>query len=153
MTNGPVKIDRLKERGRRGDLDVIGARDVEGAVAADADIGAGRADQRLGLRQDQVFGQRFGRRRDLGRYIRALVGIKDREALEERDRVGLVAGLSRARALAGGNKAVGINDRDAFLALAHMGAEFQRLAEGKPVLAAEPRSVQASHRIRMLMPL
>ena len=104
VADRPVKIDRLEEGRRRGHLDGVGARDIEGAVAADADIGAGRADQRLGLRQDQVVGQRFRRRRDRGRDILALVGIKDREALEERDRVGFVAGFGGARALAVGNK-------------------------------------------------
>ena len=96
MTNGPVKIDRLEEGRRRRHLDVVGAGNIEGAIAADADIGAGGADQRLGLRQDQVVGQRLRRRRDIGGKILALVGIEDREALEKRDRVGLVAGLGGA---------------------------------------------------------
>jgi hypothetical protein len=39
---------RQEGRGRRH-LDVIGAGNIEGAVAADADIGAGRADQRASL--------------------------------------------------------------------------------------------------------
>jgi hypothetical protein len=137
MTNCPVKIDRLKElRGRRHP-DVIGAGDIEGAVAADADIGPGRCYQRLGLRQDQVFGQRFRHGREVSGKILALVGIKDREAFEERDRVGLVADLGSARALAVGNEAVSVDDRGAAFALAHMRAEFQRLAEGEPVLAGK----------------
>jgi len=49
--DGPVPVDRLEVSSRRRHLDVIGARDVEGAAAADAQIGAGRADQRLGLRR------------------------------------------------------------------------------------------------------
>src|SRR5438309_90542 len=54
VADGPVKVYRLKKgRGRRH-LDEIGARDTEGAVAADAQVGAGRADQRLGLRQDEI---------------------------------------------------------------------------------------------------
>src|SRR5260370_5734612 len=52
MEDGPVPVDWLKESRRRGNLDVVRAWDVEGAVAADADIGAGRAAQRLGLVQD-----------------------------------------------------------------------------------------------------
>ena len=95
MKDGPVPVDRLEKRRGRRHLDVVGARDVEGAVAADADIGAGRADQRLGLRQDQVFGERLRRRRDVGRKILALVGVEDREALEKRDRFRLVAGFAR----------------------------------------------------------
>ena len=113
MEDGPVPVDGLeKSRGRR-DLDVIGARDIEGAVAADADIGAGSNDQRLGLRQDQVVGQRRRRRHDLGRYIFALVGIKDREALKKRDGGGLVAGLCGPLALAIRDEAVGIDDHSA----------------------------------------
>ena len=137
MANRPMTVDRLEEARRRRHLDVIGARHIEGAVAADADIGAGRADQRLGLRQDQVFGKRRGRRRDVGRQILALVGVEDREALEERDRFGFVAGLGGARALAVGNEAVGIDDRGALFALLDMRADFERLAEGEPVLAGE----------------
>jgi hypothetical protein len=38
----------------------------------------------------------------------------------------------RAHALAVGNEAVGINDRFALFALAHMAAGFERLAEGEP---------------------
>jgi hypothetical protein len=117
MTDGPVKIDRLEKRRGRWHLDVVFARDIEGAVAADADIGAGRADQRLGLRQDQVFGDRRRRRRDVGRKILALVGVENREALEERNRLRFVPGFGGARALAVGNEAVGIDDGGAFLAL------------------------------------
>ena len=137
MADGPVPVDRIeKGRGRRH-LDVIGAWDIEGAVAADADIGAGSADQRLGLRQDQVVGQRRRRRRDLGRYILALVGIKDREALEKRDRVGLVAGFCGTLALAIRDEAVGIDDRSAAFALPDMRADLERLAEGEPILAGK----------------
>jgi hypothetical protein len=81
MTDGPVPVDRLEERRGRRHPDVVFARDVEGTVTADAEIGAGRADQRLGLRQDQVFGSRFQRRRDVGRKTLALVAVEDREAL------------------------------------------------------------------------
>jgi hypothetical protein len=124
MADGPVPVNRLEiGRGRRH-LDVVFAGDVEGAVAANAQIGAGRADQRLGLRQDQVFGDRLRRRRYIRRKILALVAIEDRELLEERDRFGFVAGFRRARAFAVRNEAVGIDDGGAFRALAHMGAEL-----------------------------
>jgi hypothetical protein len=84
MKNRPVKIYRLEESRRRRHLDVIGARHIEGAGAADADIGAGRADQRLCLRQDKVLGKRLRRWCYVRRKILALVGVEDREALEER---------------------------------------------------------------------
>ena len=48
-----------------------------------------------------------------------------------------VAGFGGARALAIRNQAVGIDEGDAFLALAHMGADSERLAEGEPALAGE----------------
>src|SRR6516165_11304587 len=127
MADRSVKIYWLVERRRRRHLDVIGAWDIEGAVAADADIGAGRADQRLGLRQDQVFGDRYRRGRDGSRKILDLVGIEDRKALQKRDRLGFVARFGGAGALPGGDEAVGIDERGAFFALLHMGAELQRL--------------------------
>jgi hypothetical protein len=93
-----VPVDRLeKGRGRRH-LNVIGARNVGGSIASDAQIGAGCADQPLGLRQDEVFGTRRRRRREIGRKIRALVTVENREALEERDRFGFVpASAARER--------------------------------------------------------
>jgi hypothetical protein len=94
MTYRPVPVDRFKiSRGRRH-LDEVFARDVEGAVAANAQIGAGRADQRRGLRQDQAFGDRRRRRRDVGRKILALVGVEDGEDL----RNGMASGSSPASA-------------------------------------------------------
>src|SRR6266851_2782157 len=137
MADGPVPIDRLEISRRRRDLDVVGARDVEGAVAADAEIGAGRADQRLGLRQDQIFAKRRRRRRYVRWEILALVGVEDREAFEERNSFGFIAGFRGARAFAVGNEPVGIDDGRAFLALAHMGADGERLAESEPALAGE----------------
>ena len=153
MTNRPVTINRLEERRRRRHLDVIVARDVEGAVAADADIGAGRADQRLGLRQDQIFGERFRQRRDVGGKILALVGIEDREALEERDRVGFVAGFRGARAFAVGNEAVGIDDGGALSPLRTWAPSFSAWRKVSQFWPVKPRSATAPHRIRMLMPL
>jgi hypothetical protein len=73
MTDGPVPVDRLEISRRRRHLDVVGARDVERAAAADTQIGAGRADQRLGLRQDEIFRKRGRRRRNVGRTAYVLV--------------------------------------------------------------------------------
>ena len=98
-----------------------------------------RSRRACGLRQDQVRHWR-----DVGGKILALVGIEDREALEERNGFGLIAGFGGARALAVGNEAVGIDDGGAFFALAHMGPD------GEPL---KPRSATAHHRIRMLRPL
>jgi hypothetical protein len=55
---------------------VLGAGNIDGAVPADVEIDAGRADRRLGLRQDEVFGERRRRRRDVRRKSFALVALK-----------------------------------------------------------------------------
>ena len=137
MADRPVKINRLEEgRGRRH-LDVVGAGHVISAVAADANVGAGRADQRLGLRQDEVFARRHRRRRQIFRQILALVGVEHREALQKRDRFGLVAGLFVARALAPGNEAIGKDDRRAFFALLDVRADLEGLAKCEPALGGE----------------
>jgi hypothetical protein len=75
-----------------------------------------------------------GAGREVGRKILALVGVEDREAFEEGDGFRLLGG---ARAFPVRTEAVGIDDGGAFLALAHMGAELQRLAESEPALAGE----------------
>jgi hypothetical protein len=90
------------------------------------------------LGEGHVFGGRGRRGRGgLGGQILALVGVEDREALEKGDGIGFLARLLGARPFAIGNEAIGIDDRRAFLALAHMAAEAERLAEGEPALAGE----------------
>ena len=49
MEGGAVPVDRLEIGCRRRHLHEIARRAVEGPVAADAEIDAGRRDQRLGL--------------------------------------------------------------------------------------------------------
>jgi hypothetical protein len=97
MTHCAVPVDRLEVNRRRRRLDKIGAWDIERAIAANAQIGAGGGDQRLGLRQDQLVSNRCRQRREVGRKILALVGVEDREVLEERNGFGFVAGFRRAR--------------------------------------------------------
>src|SRR5215472_5397421 len=80
---------------------------------------------------------RLRRRCYVGRQILALVGIENREALEERDRVRLVAGFRRACPFAVGNEAVGIDETNALFALADMRADFERLPEREPFLGGE----------------
>jgi hypothetical protein len=84
VTDGPVPVDRLEIRRRRWHRDVIGARDIEGAIATNAQIGAGGVDQRLSLRQNEIFSDECGGRRDICGKIFALVGIEHRKGLEER---------------------------------------------------------------------
>ena len=86
----PVPVDRLEIGVGPRHLHVILRRAVEGAVAADAEIGAGRGDQRLGLGEDQTLGHRRRRGRpDLAGKVLALIGVEHGESLEERDRPGL----------------------------------------------------------------
>ena len=66
---------------------------------------------------------------DVVGQVFALRRVEDREALQERDRLGFLAGLSRALLLVVGDEAVGIDDGRAALALADIAAERQRLAE------------------------
>jgi hypothetical protein len=137
MQHRAMPVDRLEVARRRRHLDKILARHIKGTVAADANVGAGRADQRLGLRQDEVFARRHRRRRQIFRQILALVGVEHREALQKRDRFGLVACFFVARALAPGNEAIGKDDRRAFFALLDVRADLEGLAKCEPALGGE----------------
>ena len=135
MQRGPVPVDRLEVGLRRRHADEVAERVVVGALPADAEVGAGGTDQRLDPRLDERGIRRRRRRRQLGRQAVALLDIEHGEALEEVDRAGVLARLLRALALLAGDEAVGVDDRRAALALAHIAAERERLAEGEPALA------------------
>ena len=96
-----------------------------------------RLDQRLDLGLDQA---RLRRRRgdhEILRQTFALRQVEDGEALEERDRLRFLAGLSRPFLLVVGNEAVGIDDGRAVLALADIAAEAEGLAKRQPALDRE----------------
>ncbi len=61
--------------------------------------------------------------------VLALVGVEHGEALEERDRAGLVAVALGPPAFVVGHEAVGIDDGRAVLALADIAAEAQAPGE------------------------
>ena len=82
----------------------------------------------------------------------ALRQVEDGEALEERDRLRFLAGLSRPFLLVVGNEAVGIDDGGAVLALADVAAEAEGLAKRQPALAGKPCSITAPQRISTLTP-
>ena len=63
-----------------------------------------------------------------------MVSVKDHKALEERDGLGIVAGLHRAPALVVGNKAVGMDDGGAALTLSNVATEGEGLPERDPTL-------------------
>ena len=130
-----MPVHRL-EIGLRGwHLDDIADDRMERAVAADADVGATGADQRLGLWQDQALGNRWGRGCDRVGQALALIGVEHGEALGEWDGGRLVAVAVGAVALGLGDEAVGIDHRGAPLALADIASQRERLAEGEPGLA------------------
>ena len=132
-----MPVDRLEIGVGRRDLNIVERRDVEGPIAAYAEIDAGCADQRLDLRLYQAG--RRGRRgnRDVIRQAVALHSVEYGEPLQERDRLCVLAGLPGAALLVLRHETVGIGDGRAALALADMAAERQRLAEGDPALAGK----------------
>lgn len=134
---GPVPVDRFEIGLGRRDLHIVERRHIEGAIAADAEIDAGGADQRLDLRLDEAWRRWRRDNRDIVRQAVALRGVEHREALQERDRLGLVARLAGAPLLVVGHEAVGIDDGRASLALADIAAQRQRLAKGEPALAGK----------------
>src|SRR5579883_2046018 len=131
---GSIKVDRPEESGLRRDLNVVHARHVAGARAADSEVGAGRRDQDLSVRDDRALGQR---RRAGVHVIRQAVALRDieyGEALEERHGFRLITVVRGALALGFRDEAVGVADGGAALALAHAAAEVQRLTKGEPML-------------------
>ena len=132
-----MPVDRLEEGLRRGHADVVAGHIVVGLVAADADVGARRADQLLDLRQDQAGVDRGRRRGDAVGQSLALLDVEDGEALEERDCPRFLAPLMGAVAHVVRDEAVGIDDGGPALALADVAAERQGLLEGQPALGGE----------------
>ena len=133
----PVPVDRLEIGLRRRHLAVVGRRGVEGAIAADAKVDARRPDQRLDLRFDDAGRRRWGRDGDILRQAVALRGVEHGEALEERDRGGVLAGLAGAAFLVLRCETVGIDDGGAVFAPADVAAKRQGLAEGEPALTGK----------------
>src|SRR5579864_6680930 len=108
---------------RRRDANKVIQNVVIRAITTNAEFYAGRADQRLGMRQDKPFGNRCRVARQFGREIFALVGVEYRKPFEEGNGVGLVSIALRPSAFLVGYKAIGVNDGGAVLALADISAE------------------------------
>ena len=125
----PVPVDRLEIGVRPGHLHVILRGAVEGPVAADAKIGAGRGDQRFGLGEDQTLGHRRRGGHQFAGKVLALIGVEHGESLEERNRPGFVAVVLRPLAFLVGDEAVGVDDGGAVFAFAHVAAKAQGLAK------------------------
>src|SRR5262245_21766172 len=129
MTCGAVPVDRLEKRLRRRHADVVARDVVIGPVPTDAQGSPGRADQRLGLRLDEVAGDRRWAHSDGGGQAFALLCIEDGEALEERDGARRLAFVTGSLALVVGHEPVSVHDRGTPLSLAHIAAEAQSLSE------------------------
>jgi hypothetical protein len=147
-----VPVDRLEIRLGRRHLHIVECWNIEGAVAADAEVDAGRPDQGLDPRFDEAGRRRWSHNGDVLRQAVALRRVEHREALEERDRGGFLAGLAGAALLVLRREAVGIDDGGAAFAPADIAAERQGLAEGEPALAGKPCWITAPQRISTLIP-
>ena len=150
---GAVIVDLLEESGLRRNPDESRRSADRRRVAADAEIravAAIRASAR-GTISHSGSGLRPGRE-PLGQAV-ALRDVKDGEALEERDGLGLVAVLLARSCSAFRDEAVGIADRGAAFALADMAAHVEGLPKGQPILRGDSRvSMTAPQRMRMLTP-
>ena len=133
----PVPVDRLEIRLGPWDLDVVERRGIERFVPAEAQIGPAGADQGLDLGQDQAL---RNWRRDGGQVVGksfALDDVEHGEALQERDRVRLIALFPRTGTLLVWDEPVGEYHHGAAFTFADIAAQAQGLAEGEPALSRE----------------
>ena len=137
MQRRAIKIGGRKECLARRKPDEILAAMIEGFPAAFADACAACGDQFLGCGHHIGRRHRLRDRRDMRRKALALLHIEYGEAFEERHGVRIVALLFRPLAFAARNEAVGVTNRRATFAFAHMPAKAQGLAEGQPFLRGE----------------
>ena len=117
---------------------MVEGRDVVGAVAADAEVDAGGADQRFDLRLDQARRRWWRNDGDVVGQALALRRVEDGEPLQERDGLCILAGLAGAALLVLRREAVGIDDGRAVFAPADIAAQGQGLA-GFLSIAVLPR--------------
>jgi hypothetical protein len=118
-------------------LYIVFDRRVECATTTDAEVNACGRNQRLDPRLYQSWWRRRSGGRDLTRQAVALIGVEDREALQEMNGLSLLATLVRPPFFLGRDEAVGINHRRSTLALAYVATKRQRLTEREPALARE----------------
>ena len=122
------------EKRLRRKLNVVFAWDKIGAITAEANISAGRLNERLSMRDC------FARRQRLGGLIKrfwqavTLVNIEDRLAFQKPNRLGIVPGLFGAVSLFLRNERVCVTDFRALFAFAHTPAKVQSLFKGQPSL-------------------
>ncbi len=152
MADGPMPVYWLVERLRRWHPNEVAGYIVIGLIAADPQVGPDGADQGLDLRQDQigVDGRRPGG--DAVRQVLALFDVEDREAFEERDGVRRLAPLMGPLALIVRDKAIGIDDRRAAPALAHMAPSARACLKVSQLCTEKPFSTTADQRMSTLIP-
>jgi len=137
MQRRAMPVDGLEEGLGRRHHHIVRCRRVVSPVAANTKVDSACPDQRIDRGLDQPgLGRRHGRHEVLRQAV-TLSDIENREALQERDRLGFVAGLSGTPAFIVRHESVGINDGGATLALADIAAKRQGLAKRKPALARE----------------
>jgi hypothetical protein len=126
MKGRAVPVDGLEVRLRRRHLHIIVHRHIEGTLATDAKVDSCGSDQRLDLGLDQAWFRGRHRGHEVLGQTFTLRKVEDGESFEEIDGVGFFAGLLRSLLLVIGDKAVGIDDRGAALALEDMAAEARQ---------------------------
>jgi hypothetical protein len=125
---GPVPVDRLEIHLLRRNLDEVVARRIERHLPPNSNVGPGRRNDRLNLRQDFCFSRKRCCIR-IGRQPFTLFDMEDGEALQKADAAGVFAGGARLLLLGLGNKRVGVDNHRPLLALAHIAAKSERLFE------------------------
>ena len=134
MQRRAVPVDGLEIGLGRRHLHVILSWDIEGPIAADAEVDSCRPDQRFDLGFDHSWWRRRCLDGDVVGQGLALRRIEDGEALQKWNGRRLFAGLACAALFVVGHKAVGVDDGRAVLALPDVPAERERLAKGQPML-------------------
>src|SRR6185437_12633852 len=128
-------IGWFKVGGYGRNLHVVENRMIEGLAATDADIGASRRDHSVRGGNDRLG--RRQRRLRIHRKTLALVRVEQREALQEGNALGRIAGLASALAHDLGREAIGIDDGDATLALSNVPSDGQGLTKCEPIVPGE----------------
>jgi hypothetical protein len=153
VQRGAVPVHRLEISLGRRHANAVCQDIIVGSVAADTEIGGSRCDERLRLRQNETFRDRWCTDRNFLRQAIALIRVEDSETFQARDRAGLITVSSRPFAFIIGNEAICVEDCGAMFTLAHMAAERERLTKSEPELARKAALVTALQRINTLMPL
>ena len=118
----------------RRHLHIVVSGNIAGPRATDAEGNATRGDDLFRKWDQFAFRQRCGIARQPFAQAFALCDVEERKAFQKRDGAGFVAFGNGTFLLGFGRKTVGIDDRNAALALADAAARLARLPEGQPAL-------------------